>query len=167
MWNYISPYCRDLFKVIYAFIIAFITPVIPLLIIIGIFVLIDTYYGIKAAKCSNIKITSRRAARIIDKTLKYGTVILLFHAINIYIFGSKVFLIFGIPFTLPIIVAVIILILELFSIDESLRTINNGQGIKYQTIKILKVILEFKKIKKEITSDETNTDNTDGDIPTN
>lgn len=128
---------------------AFLAPLVPLLLIVGIVILIDTYYGIKAAKKQGIKVNSRRFSRVLDKSLKYSAVVILFHIINVFLLHDFIIIYTSIPFILTKLVTVFILITEGYSIDEKLLIVYDGRGFKYW---FCKLIILFKHTKELTTS---------------
>jgi hypothetical protein len=142
----------NLIKIALPTILTLIVPIIPLLFIIGGFVLIDTYYGIIAAKVAKEEIKSRRFSRVINKSIKYSSFLLIFHMINIYMMNNMSFVILGLTLNFTIFAAALIIINELFSIDEKWRKIN-GKGFKYYTEKYLKIFKFLKKIKEDDIDD--------------
>jgi hypothetical protein len=62
---------------------AFIMPIVPFLALCGLLILLDTITGIRAAMRRGEKPNSRRAARIIDKTLVYGSSVLACHGVEV------------------------------------------------------------------------------------
>lgn len=135
------------FKYMFLIIGAFLAPLIPLLLAVGIIILIDTYYGVKAAKKQQIKIHSRKLSRVITKSIKYSTAVILFHIINVFILGDFIALYTAIPFVLTKLVTAFILLIEGYSIDEKIRIIYDGRGFRYW---FKKLISSFKSVKNEI-----------------
>jgi hypothetical protein len=58
-------------------------PIVPFLALCGLLILLDTITGIRAAMRRGEKPNSRRAARIIDKTLVYGSSVLACHGVEV------------------------------------------------------------------------------------
>jgi len=62
---------------------AFLIPIWPSLVLCGLLIVLDTITGIRAAKKRGEKPNSRKASRIIDKTLVYGSSVLACHAVEV------------------------------------------------------------------------------------
>lgn len=62
---------------------AFLMPVWPFLALCGLLIILDTITGIRAAKKRGEKPDSRKASRIIDKTLVYGSAVLACHGVEV------------------------------------------------------------------------------------
>lgn len=92
----------------------FFVPIAPLLYLCGALIVLDTVTGIRAAKRRGEKPDSRKAARIIDKTIVYAASILACHAVE---------LVLKIPVSMSYFGAGAIAFTELFSILENTRKV--------------------------------------------
>jgi phage-related holin len=61
---------------------SFLMPIWPFLTLCGLLIILDTITGIRAAMRRGEKPNSKRASRIIDKTLVYGSSILACHGVE-------------------------------------------------------------------------------------
>jgi len=62
---------------------SFLIPIVPFLALCGLLILADTITGIRAAIKRGEKPNSRKASRVIDKTLVYGFSILACHGVEV------------------------------------------------------------------------------------
>ena len=129
-------------------IFSFLIPIIPLFLIIGVSIVIDTVFGILRAKKIKQKITSRGLSQLISKMVLYNSAVLLFFCIEKFILGDIIGIFTSIPLILTKIVATTILFIELKSINENYEIIS---GINFWTT--FKILLQRSKdLKSEITS---------------
>jgi len=133
-WKFILP------------IITLLAPVKWVVILVGLFILLDTAFGIWSARKTGKKITSARFSTVIGKMLVYQAVVLLFFGIDVVILGDFIKLFIGIPYTLTKSVATILIVNEGFSIDEKLKNVNPERGIWYYVKRTLGLA---KKLKRE------------------
>jgi len=132
-------------------IIAFLTPIIPLLIIIGAAIFFDTIFGIICAKKRREKITSRKLSKLISKMLLYNLSVVTFFCIEKFIIGDFLKIVTDIPLVLTKLVATTLLFIESKSIIENLELIT---GKNYW--KLFKEMLQrTKEIKKIIDNNIT------------
>lgn len=104
---------------ILAIILAFLAPIAPLILTVGLFILADTIVGIWKAKKINDKITSRKLSAIISKMVLYQSALIMFYLIDTFILQDFIKGFLQIPFFLTKIVAATLVFIELKSIDES------------------------------------------------
>jgi hypothetical protein len=109
-------------------IFVFLTPVYPLIILVGLFIISDTIFGVYASWKINGResIKSRKMARLISKLVVYTGAILL-------IFGLD-YLILSMFMPLMLITklgAGVLCFIEGFSIDEKIRKVNKDKGVVY------------------------------------
>lgn len=121
----------------------FLTPIIPLLILVGCFIGLDTVTGIfKAIKLKEV-ITSRKFGQVIIKMLIYQLVILTMYGLDILILGT-----FFKPFfpeteyIFTKLVTFVLIASEVKSIDENFKVIFNFSFIEL-----------FRNLLKEIRND--------------
>lgn len=103
---------------------AFIMPIVPFLALCGLLILLDTITGIRAAMRRGEKPNSRKASRIIDKTLVYGSSVLACHGVEVVL---------KLPETVTYFAVGAIAFTELMSVLENTRVVtgtNIGEIIK-------------------------------------
>lgn len=127
-------------------IIVFLTPIVPLLLIVGGMILIDTVTGLLKARKRKEKITSHKLGRVISKMLLYQLGIITFFLLEKYLLGEFIASFTSISFFLTKIVAVFFAGIELISINENL---NDGFGINlFKQFK--QMLLRVKEVKEDI-----------------
>jgi hypothetical protein len=109
--------------------ISIFTPVVPMLLTIGVLIIIDFLVGIYRAFKMNEQITSRKMGNTISKMFLYQLTIISLFLFETYILGSIM------PVTK--IGAALISITELKSIDESVEKMT-GVGVWKKLVKIIK-----------------------------
>ena len=109
--------------------ISIFTPVVPMLLTIGVLIVIDFLVGIYRAFKMGEQITSRKMGNTISKMFLYQLTIISLFLFETYILGSIM------PVTK--IGAVLISITELKSIDESVEKMT-GVGVWRKLVKIIK-----------------------------
>lgn len=142
------------FKSIGFAIVAFLLPIVPLLLIIGFAILVDTIFGIIASKKNKEPILSNKLARILTKSVIYMSLTLLAYGVDL-IFLNQIFMNkFSIHLLFTKIIALGIVIVETFSIDEKIRKFNNDKGMWYYFKLILakgkSITASLKDIKSDI-----------------
>ena len=121
----------------------FVVPIRPLLFLCGGLIILDTITGIRAARRRGEKPDSRKASRIIDKTVVYVSAILGCHAVEVVL---------KIPITMAYFATGAIAFTELFSILENTRKVtgtNIGAIIKRFVPQNMKEEPEPEKEEKE------------------
>ncbi len=103
----------------------FLTPLIPSMIIIMMFIIIDYFLGIQASKKQGIEITSRRRKDTITKTLAYQCSLIVAHLIEVFFLPD---------FPVLKIIEGYIVYVEVTSIDEK-NKILTGKSILKEIIK--------------------------------
>jgi hypothetical protein len=98
-------------------------PIKGILLTIGISIFLDTVVGIWKSKKLNIKITSRRLSQVVSKMLLYEATVILFFMIDSFILDGIVKTLFSVPFLLTKMVALTLISIEVFSIDENIKAV--------------------------------------------
>ncbi len=127
-------------------ILAFITPIIPLILIVGVAISMDTCIGIFKAKKLKEPITSRKMSKLISKLVLYQSAIILFYAIEKFILGDIIGYFITIPLILTKVIATTLLFIELTSINESYKIIS---GVNIWA-KFKELLSRGKDIKKDV-----------------
>jgi len=129
-----------------AMIIAFFTPIGPLLIIVGFAIFADTLFGIfKAYKCKQ-KITSRRMSAIISKMFLYEFCVIGVYLIDEYLLSSFIEIFTSHELLPTKLVVLTLLSIELKSINENIEAsfnINIWDSLK-------KMLARAKEIKEDV-----------------
>ena len=107
---------------------AFLAPIFGILITVGLSILADTAMGIWKSKKLNEKITSRKLSQIISKMFLYNATVILFFLIDNYILNAIILAFFSVPLLLTKIVALTLISIEIYSIDENWKAVK-GNGL--------------------------------------
>jgi hypothetical protein len=125
---------------------AFLMPIKPLMILVGLMIFLDTLFGIWKCKKQGTKVTSKGLSAIVSKMVLYQTAVILFYALEKFMFGDFVLLFTAIPLFLTKVVAILLVGIELTSISENFE---EATGISiWQKIKIM--LGRVKEIKKDV-----------------
>lgn len=134
--------------------VAFFAPIVPLLILIGFAILIDTIFGIIASVKNKKPIVSSKLARILTKSIIYMSLVLLAYGIDYILIGEILLNYFKIHLLFTKLIGIGIVFVEVFSIDEKIRAFNNNKGIWYYFKRILskgkQITASVKDIKDDI-----------------
>ncbi len=136
---------------------SFISPVTPLLLVVGACILADTATGIWKASKLKQEITSRKLSQIISKMVLYQSAILLFFCIEKFVLSDLIILISSINLLLTKIVAATLISVELKSINENFETISGisiWDKFKLLLARTKEITGEIKEIKSGIKIDE-------------
>jgi hypothetical protein len=110
-------------------------PTYPLIFLVGMFIMADTFFGVYTSWKLGNPILSRKLARLISKLFIYtGAILLVFgldHLILSHFIGGLVITKIG---------AGVLCFIEGFSIDEKIRRINDNKGIVYYLSKCLSFV---------------------------
>ena len=130
----------------YAIVIAFITPIIPLMVIVGGSVILDTIFGVLRARKIKEPVTSRRLSKIISKIVLYMSSIVLVFCVEKYILGDFIGLFTNIPIVATKLITVTLLFIEGMSINENYKVLS---GVSVWG-KFKDMISRGKELKKDI-----------------
>jgi hypothetical protein len=127
-------------------ILSFLMPIKGILLTIGISIFLDTVVGIWKSKKLNIKITSRRLSQVVSKMLLYEATVILFFMIDSFMLNEIVQTIFSVPFLLTKIVALTLVSIEIFSVDENIKAVKKT-GLFYA---FKNLVARSKEVKDDI-----------------
>ena len=130
----------------YGILIAFLTPIIPLMIIVFGAIILDTIFGVLRAKKVKEPITSRRLSKIISKLLLYQLVIILAFSTEKFILSDIIGIFCQIPLIGTKLVTTLLLFIEGTSINENYKILS-GVSL-WQKVKDL--VGRGKELKKDI-----------------
>jgi hypothetical protein len=133
-------------NVILGILFAFITPIIPLILIVGAAILLDTIFGIRRAKKLKEKVTSRKLSALVSKMVLYQSAVIGFFVIDKFILGDFILMFTAIPLVLTKLVTVTLLYIECKSINENYYIIS---GISMWS-KFKEMLKRTKEIKNDI-----------------
>lgn len=125
---------------------AFLLPIKPLIILVGLCIFLDTIFGVWKAKKTKQKITSKGLSSIVSKMVLYESAVILFFALEKFLVGDFILLFTSIPLFLTKVIATLLVGIELTSISEN---VEEATGISiWQRIKIM--LGRVKEIKSEV-----------------
>jgi multisubunit Na+/H+ antiporter MnhG subunit len=125
---------------------AFLLPIKPLIILVGLCIFLDTIFGVWKAKKTNNKITSKGLSSIVSKMVLYQSAVILFFALEKFLVGDFILLFTSIPLFLTKVIATLLVGIELTSISEN---IEEATGVSvWQRIKIM--LGRVKEIKNDV-----------------
>ena len=115
-------------------IIVFLTPIAPLMVVIALAILIDTFLGLYKAFKTKTKITSHKLSRVAFKVLFYELLIVILYPIDVHIMGGSIS---GIEHLLINGGVVLLVFIEALSDNENIRAINRDIVYEYYFTKLL------------------------------
>lgn len=105
--------------------LSFFLPIQGILIMVGFAILIDTITGIWKSIKNGDSITSRKLSAFISKTLLYESTILLFFLMDSFILNDVVTQVFSIDLLTTKCVALVLVSIEIVSINENYKSVMN------------------------------------------
>lgn len=123
-WILISKWLKNILLSL----MIFISPIKPLLVVVGLVIVLDTIFGIIKSKKLGIKFTSRRFFSFFKKNLIYQLAVISTYILDTYLFNEFTLLIISIDLLSTKIMASAICFNEIKSIDENLK-IAYGVGL--------------------------------------
>ena len=131
---------------IFAVIAAFLAPIYGVLLVVGMFIGLDTIVGVWKAYKTKQAVRSRKMARVVNKMLVYNLTVITFFALDLFIFGDIVKSFISFDFALTKVVALILVSIEAYSIDESFKEAT-GKGLLER---FTKLVQKYKEVKEEV-----------------
>jgi hypothetical protein len=116
---------RTSFPKLLALIWTFFLPISGLFLLVGFCIALDTISGIWKSYKLKIKITSRKLSSIISKMMLYQITLILFYLIDNFILNQIMLKFFSVPLMLTKIVALILISIELMSLNENIIAVKN------------------------------------------
>lgn len=119
----IAQLFKDKIILVYQVFAAFILPIKPLIVLVGLMIVFDTISGIWKAKKKKEDITSRKLSRVVSKMLLYQVALITFYALDVYIFGEFIAIVTSIPHFMTKFVAIFFVSVEFLSITENIKEV--------------------------------------------
>lgn len=113
------------FPKLLAIIGAFFLPISGILFLVGFSIFVDTLTGIWKARKLKIPITSRKLSAIVSKFFLYELAVIGFYLIDKFILNEIILVFFSVPLMLTKILALVLVSIELTSINENYISIKN------------------------------------------
>ena len=123
----------------------FLTPIAPLMVVVALAIVIDTFLGLYKAYRTKQTITSHKLSRVAFKVLFYELLIVIMYPIDVYIMDGSIY---GISHLLTKGACLLLVFIEALSVDENIKAINNNKGFEFY---LKKLLLLFRKGKEAIT----------------
>lgn len=118
----------------------FVSPVIPLILLVLVFVVFDTIIGMMCSYKQGVKLKSRVLSRIVTKITIYVLMLLLVYGLDVMILSTWI----ETHMLVTKIGAGILCFIEAFSIDENVRKCNKDKGVGYYFNKIFDLVKKVK-----------------------
>jgi len=146
LWTKLTVY----FTQIAAVLLTFISPISGVLIAVGAFIFLDTIIGIWKAKKIKQKVTSRRLSSVVNKMLVYQLTVITFFILGHFIVNDIVKTFIDVDYAMTKLIAVILISIEFFSIDESFKAAT-GKGL---LDRFTELVTKYKTNKKMLRKDD-------------
>lgn len=114
----------DWFRGLSISILSFFLPIVPLLLLVGLFILCDTILGIWAAKKRGERITSRKLGNIVPKMILYQAAVLVGYVLDVFLLSEFVNYIFSIDLLITKLIAMTLIFIETLSLNENIECIS-------------------------------------------
>ena len=102
---------------------AFLAPITGIMVTVGVCIIADTIMGIWKAKKLKQEVTSRKLSQIISKMFLYQMTVVLIFCVDTFILNDIIQQFFTVPLFATKIVALTLISIELFSIDENFKAV--------------------------------------------
>ena len=102
---------------------AFLAPITGIMITVAVCIAADTVMGIWKAKKLKQEVTSRKLSQIISKMFLYQMTVILIYCVDKFILNDIIQQFFTVPLLATKIVALTLISIELFSIDENFKAV--------------------------------------------
>jgi hypothetical protein len=157
----LSSIKNSLFAVI-GIITAFLVPIIPLILIVGGAIILDTVFGVYRSFKLKESITSRKLSRLISKMVLYQSALIGFFCIEKFILDDFILIFTAIPLILTKLVSVTLIFIEAQSINENWMTITGvsiWKKFKELLYRSKELNNEFKELSNDINNEFENNKN--------
>jgi hypothetical protein len=134
-------------------------PITGLMFLIGFTIAVDTITGVWKARKKKEKISSRRLSAVISKMLLYEFTVILFYLIDYFILNDIVLIFFSIPLMLTKMLALVLVSIEVVSINENYKAVK-GIDLWVSAKNLISRAKELKKDADEIRSNENSSGET-------
>lgn len=134
-------------------IMTFFMPIWGLLFLIGFAIVLDTITGIWKSRKNNIPFSSRALSAIASKLALYEITVILFYLIDYFILNGIIIKFFSIDLLLTKIVALILVSIEVISINENYKAVR-GLDLWDSAKRLFNRVKEIKNNTDEICTPE-------------
>lgn len=132
---------------IFKLLIAFFAPIGGIVLLVGLSTILDTFFGLWRAYKKGEKITSRKARfGLVPKIVSYCGAVCLIYASDYYMINDLTKMVVSAEFLSTKLLALVLIAIEVKSIDESFEDVKGWSFID----RITDLIVKAKNIKKEL-----------------
>jgi len=133
----------------------FVSPIAGVLASVGIFIAADAIFARYRCYVLKVKWTSRKfRAGLIPKVITYNLFVFSFFMLDKFVINDFIALFTNIPFALTKILAMVLIYIEVKSIDESFEALKGKSLFKY----LIEMITHAKKLNKQMSDINTDKD---------
>jgi hypothetical protein len=133
----------------------FVSPIAGVLASVGIFIAADAIFARYRCYVLKVKWTSRKfRAGLIPKVITYNLFVFSFFMLDKFVINDFIALFTNIPFSLTKILAMVLIYIEVKSIDESFEALKGKSLFKY----LIEMITHAKKLNKQMSDINTDKD---------
>lgn len=118
-----SIHIIDYYKALSISILSFFLPIVPLLLLVGLFIFLDTILGIWAARKRGENITSRKLGNIVPKMLLYQGAVIVGYLLDTFLLGEFMNYIFSVDMLITKLIAMTLIFIESLSLNENIECI--------------------------------------------
>jgi len=142
----LSNNLKHSFAAVSGIVISFLMPIVPLILIVGAAISLDTLTGLYKSYKTNKPITSRGLSAMVSKMLLYQLALILFFCIEKFVLSDIIGILTDIPLILTKLVTTTLLFIELTSINENYKDVT-GINVWQKFRELLK---RAKKVSDEV-----------------
>ncbi|MBV1928700.1 MAG: phage holin family protein [Gammaproteobacteria bacterium] len=139
--------------------LTFFTPIAPLMVVVGLAIMSDTFTGLYRSYKSGIELTSHKARNIISKMIVYQGAVILMYCIERFVVSDIVKIFIDVDLFLTKLVCCTLLVIELKSINENYKAVT---GVD-MWFKFKSMVIKVNELKKELKYEKSTNSNTDND----
>jgi hypothetical protein len=129
--------------------ITLLAPIKVFMVLVGLFIFLDTCFGVWAAKQQKKPLRSSKLARFISKLFVYNTVVITAYILDVNLLGEFFLLFLSIPLAITKITVIALVVNEVYSIDEKVVNVK-GYGLWAMFKRLLGVAKFIKKQKDDL-----------------
>jgi len=129
--------------------LSLLAPIKIFMILVGLFIFLDTCFGIWAARKLQKPLKSSKLAKFISKLLIYNLVVITAYILDVNLLGEFFLLFLSIPLAITKITVLALVANEIYSMDEKVVNVK-GYGLWDMFKKVLSTAKYLKKQKDEI-----------------
>ena len=124
-------------------------PIKIFIVLVGLFIFLDTCFGVWAAKQQKQPLRSSKLARFISKLFVYNIVVITAYILDVNLLGEFFLLFLSIPLAITKITVLALVVNEVYSIDEKVVNVK-GYGLWNMFKRLLGVAKFIKKQQNDL-----------------